>query len=119
MTLEAYSTGGAEAGGLPFTAARIKSGDASVLAAPAPGSKTATTYGLVPDGVASVSVTLNEGAPTSASVANNFSLAVLPPPAPPANGEFTVTQQWYAADGSLLKTVKQTRAVRTVTFHTG
>jgi hypothetical protein len=107
VTLEPYSSH--ETGGIPFTASEIQAGTANE---PAPGRSGSTTafYGLVPDGVASVTVTAGGAPPTSVPVANNFFLAQIP--ALHANTPYTITQQWYAADGTLIKTVSRTTVLR-------
>jgi hypothetical protein len=103
VTLEPYSSH--ETGGIPFTASEIQAGTANEPALGRSGSITAF-YGLVPDGVASVTVTAGGAPPTSVPVANNFFLAQIP--ALHANTPYTITQQWYAADGTLIKTVGRT-----------
>jgi hypothetical protein len=107
VTLEPYSSH--EAGGIPFTASEIQAGTANAPALGRSGSTTAF-YGLVPDGVASVTVTAGGAPPATVSVANNFFLAQIP--APHADLPYTITQQWYAADGTLVKTVSRTTVVR-------
>jgi hypothetical protein len=103
VTLEPYSAH--QTGGIPFTASEIQAGTANEPALERSGSTT-PFYGLVPDGVASVTVTAGGAPPTSVPVANNFFLAQIP--ALHANTPYTITQQWYAADGTLIKTVSRT-----------
>jgi len=106
VALEAYSPD--ESGGIPYTASEVQAGTANNTAG-RPGSTT-TFYGLAPDGVASVTVTAGGAPPTSVPVANNFFLAQIP--ALHANTPYTITQQWYAGDGTLIKTVSRTTVVR-------
>jgi hypothetical protein len=106
VTLEPYSSH--ETGGIPFTASEIQAGTANEPSLGRSGSTT-TFYGLVPDGVASVTVTAGGAPPTSVPVANNFFLAQIP--ALHANTPYTITQQWYAADGTLIKTVSRTTVI--------
>ncbi len=109
VTLEAYSVN--ESGGIPYTASAIQAGMANDFASGRPGPTTAF-YGLLPDGVASVTVRVEGGSPTTVPVANNFFLTQIP--APHANQPYTITQQWYAADGTLIKTVSRTTVVKEV-----
>ena len=117
VALEAYSP--EESGGIPYTASAIQAGTANDfafgrsgpdLAFGRPGfgrpGPTTAFCGLVPDGVASVTVTAGGAPPTAVPAANNFFLTQIP--APSANEPYTITQQWYAADGTLIKTVSRT-----------
>jgi hypothetical protein len=121
VTLEAYSAN--ESGGIPYTASAIQAGTANDfafgrsgpdLAFGRPGfgrpGPTTAFYGLVPDGVASVTVTVGGASPTAVPAANNFFLTQIP--APSANEPYTITQQWYAADGTLIKTVSRTTVLK-------
>jgi hypothetical protein len=103
VTLEPYSSH--ETGGIPFTVSDIQAGTANEPALGRSGSTTAF-YGLVPDGVASVTVTAGGAPSTSVPVTNNFFLAQIP--ALHANTPYTITHQWYAVDGTLIKTVSRT-----------
>jgi len=105
VALEAYSP--EESGGIPYTASEVQEGTANNIAG-RPGPTTAF-YGLVPDGVASVTVTAGGAPPTSVPVANNFFLVQIP--ALHANTPYTITQHWYAADGTLIKTVSRTTVI--------
>jgi hypothetical protein len=107
VALEAYSAN--ESGGIPYTASEVQAGTANNFAFGRPGPTTAF-YGLVPDGVASVTVTAGGAPPASVPVANNFFLAQIP--ALHANTPYTITQQWYATDGTLIKTVSRTTVVK-------
>ncbi len=107
VTLEAYSTN--QTGGIPYTASAIQAGTANNIAFGRAGSTTAF-YGLVPDGVASVTVTAGGASPATVPVANNFFLTQIP--APSADEPYTITQQWYAADGTLIKTVSRATVVK-------
>ncbi len=108
VTLEAYSP--EQSGGIPYTPSAIQAGTANQPALGRSDSTTATFYGLVPDGVASVTVTAGGAPPTSVPVANNFFLAQIP--ALHANTPYTIMQQWYAADGTLIKTVSKTTVLK-------
>jgi hypothetical protein len=55
----------------------------------------------VPDGVATVAVVLDNGTPMTAPVSNNFFLVA---GENLKSGAHKLTQRWYAADGSLIKT---------------
>jgi hypothetical protein len=110
VTLEAYSAN--ETGGIPYTASGVQAGTANNIAFGLPGQAT-TFYGLVPDGVASVTVTAGGAPPIVVPVANNFFLTQIP--VPPAGKPYTITQQWYAADGTLIKTVSRTTVIRELT----
>jgi hypothetical protein len=110
VALEAYSTN--ESGSIPYTASEVRAGTANNFAFGRPGPTTAF-YGLVPDGVASVTVTAGGGSPTTVPVANNFFLAQIP--VPRAGKPYTIMQQWYAADGTLIKTVSRTTVLKELT----
>lgn len=107
VALEAYSP--EESGGIPYTASAIQEGTANDLAFGRSGPTTAF-YGLVPDGVASVTVTAGGAPSTTVPAANNFFLMQIP--APRAGKRYTITQQWYASDGTLIKTVSRTTVVK-------
>lgn len=104
--LEGYSPD--QSGGFPYTPSMITSGKAHQFA-------NESLYGLVPDGVASITATLDSEAPITAQVANNFFLM---PMAQLKAGKLTLIQQWYAASGALINTVTETFETRslTVTF---
>jgi hypothetical protein len=74
-------------------------------------------YGLVPDGVASVAVSAAGAPPTTSPVADNFYLTQIP--APRSGQPFTITQQWYAANGALVKTTSRTIETKTTTVIAG
>lgn len=98
VTLEAFS-GEAEAAGMPYTAAAIQAGS-TLLAVPNPSNAILAIAGIVPDGVASVTITAANGATATAPVTNNLFLA-----RPPAGTLKTLTVRWYAPDGALIKTI--------------
>ena len=85
---------------LPLTASAIENGKATSF-----GIGSNSVDGLVPDGVETVAVVLDNGTPMTATVSNNFFLI---PAAKPRAGVHTLTTRWYAADGSLIKTASQT-----------
>jgi hypothetical protein len=114
VTLEPYSSH--QTGGIPFTASEIQAGTANEPALGRSGSTT-TFYGLVPDGVASVTVTAGGASPTTAPVANNFFLTQIP--APSAGKPYTITQQWYAANGTLITTVSKTTVLQELSGRLG
>jgi hypothetical protein len=99
VTLEAVKDE-KEAGAIPYTAQAIEAGRA-LLTIPGGSNSTATISGVVPDGVASVTITATDGATATTSVTNNLFLAELP-----ANELKPLTVEWYAADGSLTKTAR-------------
>jgi hypothetical protein len=68
-------------------------------------------YGVVPDSVASITVTVGGGPPTTSPAVNNFFLTQIP--APHADQPFTITQQWFASNGALIKTTSHTLATKT------
>jgi hypothetical protein len=106
VTLEAYSPH--DTGGLPFSTSTIEAGRAFGIALGEQG-PTIAFYGLVPDGVASVSVTAGGAAPTTVLASNNFFLTQIPALNP--DQPYTITQQWYEADGTLIKTVSMRTAL--------
>jgi hypothetical protein len=99
VTLEAVKDE-KEAGAIPYTAPAIEAGRA-LLAIPGGSNSTGTISGVVPDGVASVTITATNGAIATAPVTKNLFLAELP-----ARELKPLTVKWYAADGSLTKTVR-------------
>ena len=111
VTLEPYSSH--ETGGIAFTASEIQAGTASEPALGRSGSTTTAFYGLVPDGVASVTVTAGGAPARTVPVANNFFLTQIP--APHVNQPEIITQQWYAVDGTLIKTVSGTTVLHEAT----
>jgi hypothetical protein len=100
VTLEPYSPH--DTRGFPFTVSMIQAGRATGIGLGESGPTTAF-YGLVPDGVASVAVTAGSAPPRTVLVTSNFFLAQIP--AVHMDTPYTITQQWYAADGTLIKTV--------------
>ncbi len=98
VTLEAFG-GEAEAAAMLYTAAAIQAGG-TLLAVPNPSNTVLAIAGVVPDGVASVTITAADGATATAPVTNNLFLA-----RPPAGSLKSLTVQWYATDGSLIKTI--------------
>jgi hypothetical protein len=99
VTLEAVKDE-KEAGAIPYTAQAIEDGRA-LLAIPGGSNSTATISGVMPDGVASVTITATDGATATASVTNNLFIAELP-----ASELKPLTVKWYAAGGSLIKTAR-------------
>jgi hypothetical protein len=91
--------GGESTGALPYASAWISDG-AAISASPTEAS-TWPFFGIVPDGVARIAVTVGIHPPTQLRVANNFADGQVPEPHP---GE-SILQQWYATDGSLIKTI--------------
>jgi len=89
-----------KAGAIPYTAQAIQDGRA-LLAIPGQSDSTAVVSDVVPDGVASVTITATNGATATAPVTNNLFLAELP-----ANELEPLTIKWYASDGSLTKTTR-------------
>lgn len=88
------------AGAIPYTAQAIEAGRA-LLAIPGQSNSTTTISGVVPDGVASVTITTTNGATATATATNNLFLAELP-----ASELKSLTVKWYAAGGSLIKTAR-------------
>jgi hypothetical protein len=99
VTLEAVKDE-KEAGAIPFTAQAIEAGRA-LLAIPGESNSRAIISGVVPDGVASVTITAADGATATTSVTKNLFLAELP-----ASELKPLTVKWYSADGSLTKTAR-------------
>jgi Cytochrome C oxidase, cbb3-type, subunit III len=89
-----------KAGAIPYTTQAIQDGRA-LLAIPGQSDSTAIVSDVVPDGVASVTITAANGATATAPVTNNLFLAELP-----ASELKALTVNWYAADGSLTKTAR-------------
>jgi len=114
VTLEAFSPH--DTGGFPFMASTIQAGRAFGIALGESG-PTIAFYGLVPDGVASVTVTAGGAPPTSVLVANNFFLTQIP--ALNTGKPYTITQQWYAANGTLIKTVSRTTVLKALSTTLG
>lgn len=98
VTLEAFSSEAQAAGGV-YTAATIQAGGA-LLAVPNPSNTILAIAGIVPDGVASVTMTAANGATATAPVTNNLFLT-----RPPAGTLKTLTVRWYAPDGTPIKTI--------------
>ncbi len=76
----------------------IQSGKAQISAWP-------LRYGLVPDGVTAISLTLDNGPAITASVKNNFYVVRWHEP---EVGTHTLTENWLGADGALIKTMTET-----------
>jgi hypothetical protein len=79
VTLEAFN-GEEEASAIPYTAEAIEKGN-MLLAVTDPSNSTLAIAGVVPDGVASVTITAANSKTVTATVTNNLFLAL-----PPANG---------------------------------
>lgn len=99
VTLDAVK-GEERVGAIPYTAQAIEAGRA-LLAIPEPSSSTAIISGVVPDGVSSVMIAPANGAAATAQVTNNLLVVELP-----ASELRSLTVKWYAAGGSLTKTVQ-------------
>jgi hypothetical protein len=98
VTLEAFN-GEDEAAAFPYTVETIKNGN-TLLAVTDPSNSTLAIADVVPDGIASVTITAASGKTTPAPVTNNLFLA------PPPGRLKSLTIRWYAADGSLIKTIR-------------
>lgn len=112
VTLEAFN-GEDEAAAMPYTAQAIEKGNI-LLAVTDPSNSTLAVADVVPDGVASVTITAASGKTMTAPVANNLLLAL-----PPAGGLKSLTIRWYAADGSLIKTIPAGRVHKGVVVSAG
>jgi len=108
VTLEAFSGQAINSeettGTAPYTVQAIKAGDILLAipsrAADSPPNSTVVLSSVVPDGVASVTITTADGAAATAPVTNNMFLAELR-----ASGLKSLNVKWYASDGSLTKTI--------------
>jgi hypothetical protein len=98
VMLEALASDGLEA--KSFTAHAIEAGKA-LLVTVGPSRLTRVVAGVVPDGVASVMITPANGKTAIVPVADNFLLARTL-----AGGLRSLMVQWYAADGSLIRTIR-------------
>ncbi len=112
VTLEAFS-GEAEAAAIPYTAKAIQAGNA-LLAIPNPSNSPVVIAGVVPDSVASVTITTASGSTEAAQVTNNLFLA-----RPPQGGLRALTVRWYARDGSLTKTIQTSHIHLAAVVETG
>jgi mono/diheme cytochrome c family protein len=99
VTLEAVKDEERE-GAIPYTTQAIEA-DRALLAIPGASNSTAILSGVVPDGIASVTITATDGATATAPVTNNLFLAELP-----ASELKSLTVKWYASGGSLIKTAQ-------------
>jgi Cytochrome C oxidase, cbb3-type, subunit III len=97
VTLEARGKEGLDA--QSYTAPAIEAGK-TLLVTAGPSNSTFVVSGLAPDGVASVTIATANGNVEAAPVAGNFFLTQTP-----AGGLAPLTIQWYATDGSLIKTI--------------
>lgn len=113
VTLEAFSDQAIDSeealGTVPYTAQAIEAGDI-LLAIPSrtvrgPSTSMIILAGVVPDGVASVTITATNGNTETAPVTNNLFLAELP-----ASGLQSLMIKWYAANGSLTRTIPSGQA---------
>lgn len=95
--------GGSSTGALPYAPAWISKGIAVSIQPTELRTAFAPFFGVVPDGVARIVVSVGAHAPTQALVANNFVISQVPNP---QQGD-SILQQWYAADGTLVKSIKQ------------
>ena len=112
VTLEAFN-GEEEASAIPYTAQAIEDGN-RLLAVTDASNSTLAIAGVVPDGVASVTITAANGKTATAPITNNLFLA-----RPPAGGLKSLTVRWYAADRSLIKTIPTGRVHNGVVVATG
>jgi hypothetical protein len=99
VTLEAFNAE-EELGAIPYTAPAIEAGRALMIV-PSSTSSTALVSGIVPDGIASVTITASNSAPVTVAVTGNFFLSQIPTP-----GQRPLLVEWHAASGSILKTVR-------------
>lgn len=112
VTLEAFN-GEEESAATVYTAQATEDGE-TLLAATDPSNATLAIAGVVPDGVASVTITGANGKTAKGTVTNNLFLA-----RPPAGELKSLTVRWYAADGSLIKTIPTGRVHSGVVVATG
>jgi hypothetical protein len=95
---------GGNEGPFPLTRQAIEHGDVVIF--PGPGASTTPAYGVVPDGVATVTIAGRAGPPVSSVVTRNFFLARVPVSlrgtAHSQTEVFTV--QWRSASGAPIKT---------------
>jgi hypothetical protein len=101
--------GGEDTAAIPFTASAISAGRATSIEPAGPVAALAPYVALVPDGVSSVTVTVGANQPTGVPVTANLAVAEIPNP---REGDI-VTERWYSPDGTLTKTVSETRKVAT------
>ena len=111
VSLEALGSEGG-LGAIAYTSQNIEAGKALLVI---PGRSSSTTFvsGVVPDGVAAVTITAASATPVTVPVANNFFLTETP-----MGGQRFLVVQWHAADGSISKTVR-IREVKVSRFITG
>jgi hypothetical protein len=103
VSVEAFTSSGGE-GPIALTKQEIERG--TVL--PDISAKSIGLYGIVPDGVAAVTVSEGSGQPASAKVRGNFFRVKLPDTASTTTQALTV--RWHAASGRVLKTFPVTFA---------
>jgi len=94
---------GEDTGDFPYASSWISAGRATLFEPAEPETALVPYFALVPDGVASVAVTVGSNPTTRIPVTENFALAQIPNP---REGD-TIVQQWYGADGTLIKTVTE------------
>lgn len=95
---------GGNEGAIPLTKQAIEHGN--VFISPGPGASTTPAFGIVPDGVTTVTVSGQPGRPVSSNVTGNFFLTRVPVSLRGTAGNQTevFTVQWHAANGAVLKT---------------
>jgi hypothetical protein len=105
-SLEVFDrTPGGNESAIPFPKPAIERGVLEIF--PAPGASRAPAYGIVPDGVSTVTIAGRTGQVVRAAVSDNFFRAHVPVSlrGNSKTGKTEVfTARWYAADGKLLKT---------------
>ena len=90
---------------IPIASSEIERGD--VLIVPGVSTSTASAYGIVPDGVSSVTISGRGGRPVSSLVTANFFVMRVPLRLRRGADGFKTerfTVQWRAADGTVSKT---------------
>lgn len=97
--------------GIPIRLKAMETGDANFFGLALFGKREAM-YGLVPNDVASVSVTVN-GVTTEATVQKNLYLTYV---APLHAGKDTYTVRWLAANGSVIKATSEVTEVLETSF---
>jgi mono/diheme cytochrome c family protein len=99
VTIEAFGSEG-RLGAIPYPAQAIEAGRA-LLAMPGSSDATLLVSGVVPDGVASVTLTPANGKTATVPAASNFFVTQAE-----ASNQRSLVIRWHAADGSLIKTIR-------------
>jgi hypothetical protein len=95
---------GGNEGAIPLTKQAIEHGNVFIF--PASGASATPAYGIVPDGVATVTVSGRSGRPVSSAVADNFFLTRVPVSLQGTADKTEVfTVQWHSVSGALIKTL--------------